>query len=47
MELTERMRAATRTVHGTSDRLVNLKLVVAFTDRKLYGLAISYFYVRF
>jgi heme oxygenase len=44
MDLTERMRKATRTVHDSSDRIVNLKLAVAFTDKKLYALAISYFY---
>lgn len=42
--LTERMRKVTRTVHDSSDRIVNLKLIVAFTDKKLYGLAVSYFY---
>ncbi|KAG7385766.1 Heme oxygenase 2 [Phytophthora pseudosyringae] len=42
--LTEQMRAATREVHNISDNLVNLKLVVALTDKKLYGRALMLFY---
>ncbi|KAG6623425.1 Heme oxygenase [Phytophthora cinnamomi] len=42
--LTEQMRAATREIHSVSDHLVNLKLVVALTDKKLYGQALMLFY---
>lgn len=42
--LTERMRAATREIHNISDNLVNLKLVVALTDKQLYGRALMLFY---
>lgn len=45
--LTDRMRRSTRTVHDTSDKLVGVKLAVAFTDRQLYGTAISFFYYIF
>ena len=45
--LTQRMRDETLQVHSTSDKLVNMKLVVAFTDRRLYGLALLRFYVIF
>ncbi|CAI5729029.1 unnamed protein product [Peronospora effusa] len=42
--LTEQMRAATREIHSISDKLVNLKLVVALMDKKLYGRALLLFY---
>uniref|UniRef100_H3HB61 SAC3/GANP/THP3 conserved domain-containing protein n=1 Tax=Phytophthora ramorum TaxID=164328 RepID=H3HB61_PHYRM len=42
--LTEQMRAATREIHSVSDNLVNLKLVVALTDKELYGRALMLFY---
>ncbi|KAE8901173.1 hypothetical protein PF005_g17918 [Phytophthora fragariae] len=42
--LTEQMRAATREIHSISDHLVNLKLVVALTDKNLYGQALMLFY---
>ncbi|KAL3670354.1 hypothetical protein V7S43_004664 [Phytophthora oleae] len=42
--LTEQMRAATREIHNVSDTLVNLKLVVALTDKQLYGRALMLFY---
>eukprot|EP00644_Phytophthora_capsici_P003776 jgi/Phyca11/564464/estExt2_Genewise1.C_PHYCAscaffold_150053 len=38
------MRAATREIHNISDNLVNLKLVVALTDKQLYGRALMLFY---
>ncbi|KAF1784996.1 heme oxygenase-like, multi-helical [Phytophthora cactorum] len=38
------MRAATREIHNVSDNLVNLKLVVALTDKQLYGRALMLFY---
>eukprot|EP00873_Tetraselmis_striata_P011668 jgi/Tetstr1/431932/TSEL_021421.t1 len=49
--LTEQMRKETRKVHSVSDALVNSKLLVALTDRKLYGQAILqfwpiYFYIE-
>ncbi|ETN06356.1 hypothetical protein, variant 1 [Phytophthora nicotianae INRA-310] len=42
--LTGQMRAATREIHNVSDNLVNLKLVVALTDKQLYGRALMLFY---
>ncbi|CAH0474191.1 unnamed protein product [Peronospora belbahrii] len=42
--LTEQMRAATREVHSISDKLVNVKLMVALMDKKLYGRALMLFY---
>jgi len=42
--LTERMRKATRKAHNISNALINSKLLVALTDRKLYGEAISLFW---
>ncbi|OWZ14046.1 Heme oxygenase [Phytophthora megakarya] len=42
--LTEQMRMATREIHNVSDNLVNLKLVVALTDKQLYGRALMLFY---
>ncbi|TDH70017.1 hypothetical protein CCR75_008223 [Bremia lactucae] len=42
--LTEQMRAATRNIHHVSDNLVNLKLLVALTDKQLYGRALMLFY---
>lgn len=44
MSLTEQMRAATREIHNVSDNLVNLKLVIALTDKQLYGRALMLFY---
>ena len=41
--LTERMRSATRSVHDKSDRLVNLKLALVLTSRRLYGESIALF----
>ncbi|KAG7395640.1 Heme oxygenase 2 [Phytophthora boehmeriae] len=38
------MRAATREIHSVSDSLINLKLVVALTDKQLYGRALLLFY---
>ena len=43
--LTSRMNAATKDIHDLSDHLVNAKLLVAFTDRRLYGTALASFYV--
>ncbi|KAG3025640.1 hypothetical protein JG687_00013895 [Phytophthora cactorum] len=44
LSLTGQMRAATREIHNVSDNLVNLKLVVALTDKQLYGRALMLFY---
>mmetsp|Transcript_29968 Transcript_29968/g.84554 ORF Transcript_29968/g.84554 Transcript_29968/m.84554 type:complete len:102 (+) Transcript_29968:224-529(+) len=45
--LTERMREKTRQAHSVSDALVNSKLLIAFTDPKLYGGALSLFWPVF
>ncbi|KAI9913687.1 hypothetical protein PsorP6_006488 [Peronosclerospora sorghi] len=42
--LTDELSAATRTIHGISDKLVNLKLAVALTEKELYGRALMLFY---
>ncbi|KAI9992936.1 hypothetical protein PInf_014878 [Phytophthora infestans] len=44
LTLTGQIRAATREIHNVSDNLVNLKLVVALTDKQLYGRALMLFY---
>lgn len=41
---TQRMRAASKHIHRSSDNLVNLKLIIAFTNRERYGAALSLFY---
>lgn len=41
---TQRMRAASKSAHRSSDKLVNMKLLVAFTNRERYGAALSLFY---
>ncbi|KAL7681637.1 putative hem oxygenase [Plasmopara halstedii] len=42
--LTEQMRAATSEIHNISDNLINVKLVIALTDKQLYGRALMLFY---
>ncbi|TMW55032.1 hypothetical protein Poli38472_013794 [Pythium oligandrum] len=44
LPLTEAMRKATKGVHDVSDKLVNLKLLVALTNERLYGQALLLFY---
>ena len=41
---TEQLRASSSSLHGVSDALVVAKLVVTFTDRRVYGLALGCFY---
>ncbi|CAG9463445.1 unnamed protein product [Pedinophyceae sp. YPF-701] len=41
--LTERMRKATREVHSVSDMLVNSRLAVALTSKRLYAEALALF----
>lgn len=41
---TEQLRASSSSLHGVSDALVVAKLMVAFTDRRVYGLALGSFY---
>ncbi|KAJ0402341.1 hypothetical protein ATCC90586_006537 [Pythium insidiosum] len=45
--LTAEMRAVTRKSHDISNNLVNLKLVVALTNKELYGRALLLFYYVF
>ncbi|GAB9472160.1 Serrate RNA effector molecule [Globisporangium polare] len=42
--LTDEMRAATRQVHDISDKLVNVKLLIALTNNELYGRSVLLFY---
>ncbi|KAF5839797.1 heme oxygenase [Dunaliella salina] len=41
--LTEDLRKTSKTAHGISDALTNARIIVVFTDRELYGRAISCF----
>lgn len=41
---TEQLRASSSSLHGVSDALVVAKLMVTFTDRRVYGLALGCFY---
>ncbi len=41
---TEQLRASSSSLHAVSDALVVAKLMVAFTDRRVYGLALGSFY---
>ena len=41
---TEQLRASSSSLHAVSDALVVAKLMVAFTDRRIYGLALGSFY---
>ncbi|GLD97076.1 hypothetical protein PINS_up005759 [Pythium insidiosum] len=45
--LTAEMRAVTRKSHDISNNLINLKLVVALTNKELYGRALLLFYYVF
>mmetsp|Transcript_17598 Transcript_17598/g.28657 ORF Transcript_17598/g.28657 Transcript_17598/m.28657 type:complete len:232 (+) Transcript_17598:89-784(+) len=45
--LTTAMQKRTRAIHDISDKLVNAKLLMAFSDRKAYGDAVSHFYYIF
>ena len=41
---TEQLRASSSSLHAVSDALVVAKLMVAFSDRRVYGLALGSFY---
>ena len=41
---TEQLRASSKSQHAIADALVVAKLLVAFTDRALYGAALGRFY---
>jgi hypothetical protein len=41
---TEQLRASSSSLHAVSNALVVAKLMVAFTDRRVYGLALGSFY---
>ena len=41
---TEKLRASSSSLHAVSDALVVAKLMVAFTDKRVYGLALGSFY---
>ncbi len=41
---TQHMRAASKHIHRSSNNLVNLKLIIVFTNRERYGAALSLFY---
>ncbi len=43
--LSERMRAASREAHSTSDALVNARLAAALADRRKWGAALGSFYL--
>uniref|UniRef100_A0A7S3R2J9 Uncharacterized protein n=1 Tax=Dunaliella tertiolecta TaxID=3047 RepID=A0A7S3R2J9_DUNTE len=43
LALTEELRKSSKTAHGISDALVNARILVVFTDRELFGKAISCF----
>ncbi|KAJ9504762.1 hypothetical protein QJQ45_023605 [Haematococcus lacustris] len=45
--LTEELKIASRRIHSLSNSLLNARLIVLFTDRKLYARAISCFYYIF
>ena len=40
----EQLRVSSSSLHGVSDALVVAKLMVTFTDRRVYGLALGSFY---
>lgn len=44
LAFTDQLRASSSSLHGVSDALVVAKLMVAFTDRRVYGLALGSFY---
>lgn len=41
---TDKLRASSASLHAVSNALVVAKLMVAFTDRRVYGLALGSFY---
>mmetsp|Transcript_22315 Transcript_22315/g.56785 ORF Transcript_22315/g.56785 Transcript_22315/m.56785 type:complete len:272 (-) Transcript_22315:789-1604(-) len=43
-KLCDVLRAASRRIHDRSNSLVNARLIVLFTDRRLYGRALACFY---
>ncbi|KAL6751859.1 heme oxygenase [Haematococcus lacustris] len=45
--LTEELKIASRRIHSLSNSLLNARLIVLFTDRKLYARAISCFFYIF
>ena len=42
--LTARMQKATAAIHDVADAAVNAKLVLAFSDRRVYGRCLAAFY---
>jgi len=45
MSFSDELREKSREIHDISDKLINLKLVVVLTDKKLWAEALAEFYV--
>ena len=45
MSFSDELREKSREIHDVSDKLINIKLVVVLTDKKLWAQALGEFYV--